>query len=181
MAFGRAISRPVGLPLLVPLDLAAGRVGRVLACSRHARSAARFRSARSYRCRTNTGVSGAAGVDLVEGRHPPLGELELGPAAHDAHPLRRRGAPRLLLEHAQGVGQRRHAVPAQLHVVVEPAPDQVQVRIVQAGDDRPPARVDDLRAVAPELEYLVAGTYGDELAVQRRRPLLPPDCVRRAW
>ena len=45
----------------------------------------------------------------------------------------------LLLQHRQGVGQRGHAVPAQLHVVVQAAADQVHVAVVQAGDHAPAA------------------------------------------
>ena len=36
---------------------------------------------------------------------------------------------------AHGVGQDAHAVPAQLHVVVQPAADDVHVGVDQAGDD----------------------------------------------
>ena len=48
---------------------------------------------------------GRDGVDLVERRQPLLGELMFGEAADDAHPLRRRRACDLLLEHAHRVGQ----------------------------------------------------------------------------
>jgi hypothetical protein len=40
----------------------------------------------------NTGVSGAAALISSSVGRPLLGELELGPAADDAHPLRRRRA-----------------------------------------------------------------------------------------
>jgi hypothetical protein len=56
---------------------------------------------------------------------------------------------RLLAQHPQGVGQRRHAVPAQLHVVVEAAPDRVRVRIIEAGDGRAPAHINHGGAIPP--------------------------------
>jgi hypothetical protein len=90
-----------------------------------------------------TGVSGATAVDLVERRQALLGELVLGEAAHHAHPLRRGRAGDLLLEHAHPVCQAGHPVPAQLHVEVEPAPDDVDVVVAQARDDPPAAAVDD--------------------------------------
>ena len=55
---------------------------------------------------------------------------------------------RLFLQHAQAVGQRRHAVPAQFHVVVQSAANDVQVRVVQAGNDAAALEVDDLRVRA---------------------------------
>ena len=41
----------------------------------------------------------------------------------------------LLLQQAQRVRERRHAVPAQFQVVVEAAPDGMHVRIVETGND----------------------------------------------
>src|SRR3546814_5046152 len=70
---------------------------------------------------------GRGGVDLVERRHAPFGELELGPAADHANPLRRGRVLRLCLQHAECIGERGYAFPPQLHVVVEPATDEVRV------------------------------------------------------
>ena len=45
------------------------------------------------------------GIQLVDGRQSLLGELMLGEATDDAHPLRRRRDGDLPLQHAHGVGQ----------------------------------------------------------------------------
>ncbi|MNN52637.1 hypothetical protein D3C81_1673480 [compost metagenome] len=87
-------------------------------------------------------------VNLLKGRHALFRELELVPAADHPHPLRRRRALGLVLEHAQGIGQRRHAFPAQLQVVIEAAADQVQVRVVEPGDHRALVQVDHLGRAA---------------------------------
>lgn len=82
-------------------------------------------------------------VQFLQRGHPFLGELPFVPAADDADPVGRRRALRLLLQHPQRVGQRGHAVPAQLEVVVKTGSDDVQVRVVEAGDDPAPEQVDD--------------------------------------
>ena len=84
-------------------------------------------------------------VDLLERRQPLFGELVLGEAADHPHPLRRRRDGHLPLQHRHRIGQRAHAVPAQLHVEVEPAADDVQVVVDQAGQYAPALEVDDLR------------------------------------
>ena len=117
----------------VALDLPARRVWRVFGVADHLQCGAVEQGAVVQVQDEDRGVRRGV-VDLVEGRHAALGKLELGPAAHHAHPLGRRRAQGLLFQHPQGVGQRRHAFPAQLEVVVQPAADQVQVRVVQAGD-----------------------------------------------
>ena len=117
----------------VALDLPARRIRRVFGVADHLQRGAVEQGAvvqvEDEDRRIRRGV-----VNFVEGRHAALGELELAPAAHHAHPLGRRRAQGLLFQHPQGVGERRHAFPAQLEVVVQPAADQVQVRVVQAGD-----------------------------------------------
>ena len=146
---------------------------------------------------------GRGSVDLVESRHAPLGELELGPAADHTHPLRRRRARGLLLEHAQRVRERRHAVPTQLHVVVEPAADRMHVRVVETGNRRPAAKIDDFGLRGAMSHDLFIGSNRREppvldsdglgertalilsrnTAVQqnhiRRRYLLSPCCILR--
>ncbi|MNI22979.1 hypothetical protein D3C73_765460 [compost metagenome] len=84
------------------------------------------------------------GVDLVERRQPLFDELVAGEAADDAHPLRRRRILSLGLQHGHGVGQAGYAVPAELHVVVQPAADEVGVAIDQARHHPPAAQVHDL-------------------------------------
>ena len=111
------------------------------------------------------GRFGRGGIDLLQSRHAALGELELGPAADYPDPLRRRGPRRLLLQQAQGVRQRRHAVPTQFEVVVKAAADRVHVRIVEAGNDRPALRVNHHRRRPALPQNLVIGTGGIDLAV----------------
>ena len=82
-------------------------------------------------------------VDFIEGWHPALGELELCPSSDDSDPLRSGRPRRLLFQHPQGVGERRHTIPAQLKVVVEPTADRMHMRIVESGNDGAPAAVDD--------------------------------------
>ena len=143
LAFGRAISRPVGLPLLIALDFAAHWRRRVFRIADRAQRRAIQKRAivemqHEYR------RVGRGAVDFLESRHAPFGKLKLCPAADHAHPLRRRRARRLLLQHAQRIRQGRHAVPAQFHVVVQPAPDRMHVGIVEAGNHGPAAEIDHL-------------------------------------
>src|SRR5262245_54349554 len=94
------------------------------------------------------GSVGSGTVDLLQSGHTPLGKLELRPATDHPNPLRRRCALRLLAEHAQRVSERRHAVPAQFHVVVETAADRMHVRIVETGNHGPAADVDNFGRLA---------------------------------
>ena len=84
-------------------------------------------------------------VEFFQGGHAFFGELELVPAAHHAHPLRRWCALGLFLEHAQRIGQRGHTFPAQFEVVVQPATDQVQVRVIETRNDTATFEVNYLR------------------------------------
>ncbi len=104
-------------------------------------------------------------IQLLDGRQALLGELVLGEAADHAYPLRRGRARHLVLEHAHGVGQRAHAVPTQLHVVVQAAADDVHVAVDQPGDGAPALQVDHLGGGAGQLHDLEARADGDELAV----------------
>src|ERR1044071_8799683 len=56
--------------------------------------------------------------------------------------------------HSQSVSQRRHAVPAEFHVVVQSAANDMQVRIVEARNDAPTIEVDD-HCVRSRLEVRV--------------------------
>ena len=78
----------------------------------------------------NTGVSGATAF---------------GEATDDPHPLRRRRDGDLTLQHVHRVGERAHAVPAQLHIEVQPTAHDVGVVVVEAGQHAPPLEIDDLR------------------------------------
>jgi len=83
------------------------------------------------------------GVDLRDGGQALFRELMFGKAPHHAHPLRRRRIFCLLLQHGHGVGERGHAFPAQFHIIVQPAADDVDVAVDEAGDQAPAAGVDD--------------------------------------
>ncbi len=146
-AFGLASSRPVGLPLRVAHDLAAGRLGRVLGVADGAQRGAVEQRAVVEMQQEHRRV-GRDGVELVDGRQALLGELMLGEAADHAHPLRRRRDRDLPLQHGHRVGEAAHAVPAQLHVEVEPAADDVQVVVDQAGQHAAALEVDDPRVAA---------------------------------
>ena len=77
-------------------------------------------------------------------RQALFGELMLGEAADHAHPLRRRRDGDLALQHVHRVGEAAHAVPAQLHVEVEPAANDVQMVVDQPGQNAPALEVDYL-------------------------------------
>src|SRR6266446_9912772 len=94
-------------------------------------------------------------VDLIECWHPAFGKLEFGPASDHPYPLRRWRSRSLIFEHAQCIGQRRDAIPAQFQVVVEPAPDRMHVRIVEAWDDGSLAPINYVRVRATKTENLV--------------------------
>src|SRR5580704_2258613 len=108
-------------------------------------------------------------VDLIEGRHPAFGKLEFGPASDHPYPLRRWSSCSLFFQDAQCIGKRRNAIPTQFQVVVEPAPDRMHVRIVEAGDDgsSPPINYVRVRAMKTENLVIVADSsylsarYGD--------------------
>ncbi len=71
-------------------------------------------------------------IDLVDRRQPLLGELMRRKAADHAYPLRGRRDRHLLLQHRHGVDKAAHSVPAQLHIEVDAAPDDVQMVVDQA-------------------------------------------------
>ena len=96
-----------------------------------------------------TGVSGATALSSSMRRQPLLGELVLGEAADHAHPLWRRRDRHLPLQHGHGVGKAAHAVPAQLHVEVEPAADDVEWLSIRPGITRRPLEIDHLRLRYP--------------------------------
>ncbi len=96
-------------------------------------------------------------VQLFQGRHALFGKLEFVPAADHTYPLRRWCAISLVLEHAQRIGQGRHTFPAQLEVVVQAATDEVQVRVVEAGNHGAALEVDHLRTAATQGHGLTVG------------------------
>ena len=81
-------------------------------------------------------------------RQALLLELMRGEAADHAHPLRWRGDRDLPFQHGHRVGEAAHPVPAQLHVEIEPAADDVQVVIDQSRQNAAPFEIDDSRFAA---------------------------------
>src|SRR6266852_5751196 len=116
-------------------------------------------------------------VQLVQSWHAPLGELKLRPAAHHPDPLSGWGSPSLLSQHSQTVRERRHAIPAKFEIVVEPAANQVSMRIIQAWNGGPLVQIDELGPLATPPHRLAIGSNSEKLAVTNgngldNRPLL---------
>ena len=86
-------------------------------------------------------------------------------AADDADPLRSRRACDLLLEHPHRVGERPHAIPAQLHVVVESAANDVHVAVDQAWHCATSLKVNYFAAAPGEDHNVSLHTYGYEAPV----------------
>ena len=139
---------PRRVPRMVALNLTAGRIGRLPGIAQGAQRRPVDDGA-VVKVQNEDRRVGRDLVDLLQGRHATLGKLELRPAADDPHPLGRRGAPGLLTQHREGIGERGNAIPAKFHVVVEPAPDHVDVGIVETRDDASPLKVDPLRLLRP--------------------------------
>ena len=93
-----------GIAVAIPHDLAARRVRRVLGVASHTQRGAVEQGTVVQVQHEHRGVRCGL-VELFQGRHTLLGKLEFVPATHHAHPLRRRRAVRLVLEHAQGISQ----------------------------------------------------------------------------
>jgi hypothetical protein len=92
----------------------------------------------------------------------------LGKAADHAHPLRRRRDRHLALEHVHRIGERAHAIPAQLHVEVEPATDDVEMIVDQSRKHALAFEVDHLCRRPRELHDLLIVSDGGEHAVLDR-------------
>lgn len=67
-----------------------------------------------------------------------------GEAAHDADPLWRGRTVDLRLEHRHRLEKARNAVPSQLHVVVQPAADDVSVAVDKSWNDASSFNVNSL-------------------------------------
>ncbi len=153
-----------GVAIAVAHDLATRRVRRVLGVAGHAQSRAVKQGAVVQVQHEHRGIRRGL-VEFLQGRHALFGELEFVPATDHTHPLRCRGAVGLVLEHAQGIGQGRHAFPAQFEVVVQAATNQVQVRVVETRDNRAALEVDDLGRAATQGHRFSVGANGNEAAL----------------
>src|SRR5438094_7040914 len=103
------------------------------------------------------------GVNFFQGRHAALSELKLAPAADYAHPLTRRRALCLVFQHPQSVRKGRHTIPAQLDIVVQPATNDVQVRIVQTRNYSSSFKINDLRIRSGLIFFRVV--HADDAAI----------------
>src|SRR5437773_2623665 len=102
-------------------------------------------------------------IDFLQCWHPALGELKFAPATNDAHPLTCWSAFGLLLQHSQPIRERRHAVPAQFHIVVQAAADDVEMRVIQSGDDAAAIEIDE-HGIRPALITLRV-VHADDAAI----------------
>src|SRR5262245_3878999 len=91
-----------------------------------------------------------------------------GEAADYANPLRRWGDRHLPLQHAHGIGEATHAIPAQFHVEVEPAADNVQVIVDEPWQRASASQVDDASRGASEPHHVFLAPDSGEHAVADR-------------
>jgi hypothetical protein len=164
LALGLARSSPVGFAARVVDDLAARRLRRVLGIAGGAQCSA-VEDRPVVKVEQEDGCVGSDGIELVDGRQAPLGELMFGEAADDPHPLRWRRDGDLPLEHAHRIGERPHAVPAQLHVEVEPATDDVEVIVDQSRQCAAALQVNAARVRAGKRHDFGICSHNRELAV----------------
>jgi hypothetical protein len=86
-------------------------------------------------------------------------------AADDAYPLRGRRDGNLALEHRHGIGERADSVPAELHVEVEAAADDVQMIIDQTRQRAPPLKVDDRGLHSGQPHHVFVTADGKKFAI----------------
>jgi len=119
-------------------------------------------------------------IDLIERRQALFDKLMLGKPSDDPNPLRHRRAVHLFLEHAHGIGERTHAVPAQFHIVAQAAADDVGMAVDQTGYDAPAPQLDLLRLRSGKWTDLAVGSHGDDPAIlDRSRLRLRPGTIKR--
>src|SRR4029077_17556693 len=104
-------------------------------------------------------------IQLLQSWHPAFGELELRPPAHHADPLPGRRSLRLLFQHPQTVSERGNAIPAKFQVVIEPAADQVRMRVVEARDHHSLAKVPQLGVFSAKSHHVAIGSHRSKLAI----------------
>src|SRR5580700_12225042 len=88
-----------------------------------------------------------------------------GEAANHAYPLWWRGDRDLPFEHRHGVGKAADAIPTQLHIVVQPATDDVQMVVDQPGQHALTLQIDGARGPVGEGHDLLGAADGAEHAV----------------
>ena len=157
------------VPAAVADDLAGGRVGRVFRVADRAQRGAVEQGAVIEMQQEDRRI-GRDRVDLLDRRQALLLELMRGEAADHAHPLRWGRDRDLPLEHGHRVGEAAHTVPAQLHVEIEPAADDVQVVVDEAGQCATTFQIDDPRRSAGERHHVfIAPDCGEDAIRDRDR------------
>src|SRR6516225_8149260 len=104
-------------------------------------------------------------IDLIKRGHPAFRELELGPTADHANPLRRWRPRCLLFQHPQGVCQRWHPIPTQLHIVVQATSNGMHMRIVEARNYGSVLGINQFRIWPTLPQNVFIPTYGADLPV----------------
>src|SRR6266704_3385602 len=102
-------------------------------------------------------------INLIQRWHPVFSELKLCPPSDNSDPLRSRRPRGLVFQHAQGVGERRYTIPAQLKVVVEPAANRMHMRIIQSRNDGVSPTVDNAGRWPAQTLNLVISTDGSHI------------------
>ena len=125
--------QPGGIAGGIAHNLAAGWVGRVLGVT-HRPQRRRIQQCAVIEVEDEHRRIRRHSVQLGQRRQTLFGELVLGKAADHAHPVRAGRTRDLRGEQRHRIAQRRHPVPAQFEVIVQPATDDVHVAVDQAGD-----------------------------------------------
>src|SRR6266571_29273 len=107
----------------------------------------------------------SGGIDLLQRRHTPLFKLELAPTAYHADPLRRWRPSCLVLQHRESFCERGHAIPPQLHVVVETTANGMHVGINQAWNHGPLMPVDQMRFRPAQTNNFFIGAEGGDFSL----------------
>ncbi len=151
-------------PSRVANDLATGEILGVLAVADGAQGGTVEDGAIVKMQDEHRGIGGHR-IDLVDGGQPLFGELMFGEAAHHPDPLGSRCPVDLLFEHAHGVGQRSNAVPAQFHIVVQAAADDVHMAVDQAGNHAPAFEIDASGRGSGHLHHILIRAGSDKAPV----------------
>ncbi len=128
-------------------NLAAGGIGRVFGVTDGAQRGGVQQGA-IIKMQNEDGRIGGGGIDFRQSRQAFFGKLMFAKAADDPNPMGWGGDLRLALQHRHGIGQGRHPFPAQFQVIIQTAPNEVNMAVDQAGDHAATMGI-DLERVGP--------------------------------